>query len=136
MTIPSSSLRTTTLNTYRNLLRYAKNLTETQNKTQVITRIKTEFRKHRTETKTETIEKLIKDAESSLGYLKIITPRRPNNNQQGVTRIVFGDADAKKEGRAMSNWTGKNLDPDSVKKHYHQLKRAGFKNNSHAKGFF
>ncbi|MGK3740021.1 MAG: hypothetical protein ACI8RD_004155 [Bacillariaceae sp.] len=40
------------------------------------------------------------------------------------------------KGRVISNWDGKNLDPDSVKQHNHQLKRMGYLNNSHAKGIF
>jgi hypothetical protein len=39
-------------------------------------------------------------------------------------------------GRVVSSFDGKNLDPESVKRHRQQLKRAGFVNNAHAKGFF
>jgi hypothetical protein len=39
-------------------------------------------------------------------------------------------------GRVHTNWDGKNLDPDSVRRHKQQLKRAGFVNNLHAKGIF
>jgi hypothetical protein len=40
------------------------------------------------------------------------------------------------KGRVVSNWDGNNLDPESVKRHRQQLKRAGFVNNQHAKGIF
>jgi hypothetical protein len=39
-------------------------------------------------------------------------------------------------GRVVSNWNGSNLDPESMSTHQKQLKRMGFRNNSHAKGFF
>jgi len=38
--------------------------------------------------------------------------------------------------KAVSNWDGKNLDPEAVQRHRQQLRRAGFENNAHAKGFF
>mmetsp|Transcript_5073 Transcript_5073/g.12844 ORF Transcript_5073/g.12844 Transcript_5073/m.12844 type:complete len:198 (-) Transcript_5073:169-762(-) len=40
------------------------------------------------------------------------------------------------KGRVVSNWDGKNLDPEQVKRHNHHLKRLGFRNNGHAKGIF
>ena len=51
---------------------------------------------------------------------------------------MFGSsADGKTVSRkAVSNWTGKNMDPDAVARHYAGLKRAGFKDNTHAKGGF
>ena len=35
-----------------------------------------------------------------------------------------------------SNWDGSNMDPDSVARHNRSLRRAGFRDNAHAKGFF
>lgn len=78
------------------------------------------------------VVKLLEQAQSSLGYLKMVTPKQPRS-QAGVTRIVFGEHDGK-VSKAVSNWSGKNLDPDSVKRHYNSLKRAGFRDNTHAKG--
>jgi len=40
------------------------------------------------------------------------------------------------DGRVISNWNGKNMDPCSVNIHKGQLKRMGFQNNLHAKGIF
>lgn len=83
------------------------------------------------------IQTLLEKANSSLGYLKIITPRSAQSKPQtGKTTIVFGEGDNFIPGRAVTNWTGKNMDPDSVRRHNHQLNRAGFKNNAHMKGFF
>lgn len=120
---------------YRNLIRYAKNLSTSQQKIETLAKIKSEFRLHRNEQNVEKIQEMIKKAESSLSYLKIITPKR-FGGQQGYTKITFGENKIQDGGRAVSNWTGNNMDPDSVKRHYVGLKRAGFRDNSHAKGYF
>lgn len=49
--------------------------------------------------------------------------------QQIINRVQTGT-------KAVSNWHGGNLDPDSVSKHQHLLKRAGYKSHSDAKGIF
>lgn len=129
--------RVSVLSVYRSLLRHAKNLTSTQNKEATILKIKEEFRSRRNEVNSEAVQEMLKKAESSLSYLKMITPKIRTSQQQGYTRIVFGDGDnAKIPDKAVTNWNGKNMDPDSVKRHYRGLKRSGFKNNSHAKGLF
>ena len=84
------------------------------------------------------VQELIKKANSTIGYLKIITPRtsrRKDDVQQGATTIVFGEG-GKLGPKAVTNWHGGNMDPDSVKRHYQGLKRAGFKSNADAKGIF
>lgn len=124
-----------TLNLYKNLLKLAKNL-PAASRQESIAKIQAEFRRNTAESDPEQVQKLIKHAESSLGYLKIVTPRTTSNSQSGHTKIVFGSADNKSTQKAVSNWTGKNMDPDAVKRHYQGLKRAGYKNNSDAKGFF
>jgi hypothetical protein len=118
---------------YRKLLKLANNL-PSDKRTSSIQRIKEEFRKNASQTDSKTIEDLLKYAQSSLGYLKIVTPKR-QMNQNGQSKVVFG-VQAKFDGKAVSNWTGNNMDPDAVKRHYNSLKRAGFKTNQDAKGFF
>ena len=77
----------------------------------------------------------IQQAFSSLSYLKMITPKSSwKEGEGGITRLVIGSDD--KKGRVVTNWHGKNLDPESVSRHKHTLKRAGFMNNRHAKGVF
>jgi hypothetical protein len=39
-------------------------------------------------------------------------------------------------GRVVSSYNGTNLDPESVTRHKKSLRRAGFVNNTHAKGIF
>ena len=67
--------------------------------------------------------------------MKMITPKSSwKEGEGGITRLVIGSDD--KKGRVVTNWHGKNLDPESVSRHKHTLKRAGFMNNRHAKGVF
>jgi hypothetical protein len=49
--------------------------------------------------------------------------------------MTFG-SEVQKQSKAYSNWNGKNMDPDSLKKHNQLLNRAGFRDNNHAKGIF
>jgi hypothetical protein len=90
----------------------------------------------------ESIDDRLKVADEKESFLRIMTPKERPLNQSG--RWIYKDG-VKVEGesgtkivngRVVSNWNGKNLDPDSVRVHNKQLKRAGFLNNAHAKGFF
>lgn len=110
------------------------------------------------------VRALLEKAASTLGYLKMVTPRRrsaaasaavPDETSSsssieeeeagadGRVRLVYkngegridGDAEARERAR-YSNWDGGNLDPDSVARHRHQLGRMGFRDNAHAKGIF
>ena len=128
---------------YKNLLRYAKRFPEPK-RGESLQQIKREFRSNVSESNAKAVEEMIKKANSSLGYLKIVTPRR-NENQTGSITLVFNNKEAgtSESGsespsvmsrKAHTNWTGSNMDPDSVARHYASLKRAGFSNNSHAKG--
>ena len=79
----------------------------------------------------------LKSAYSSLAYLKMVTPKYSHNEKDvGVTRIRIGTELGDKPNRVISNWSGSNMDPDSVKRHYRQLNRAGFKSNRDVKGWF
>jgi hypothetical protein len=91
----------------------------------------------------ESLEDRIKVAEERVSFLRILTPKGGPNNQSGRWiyrdgKRVEGETATKRDanGRIVSNWDGKNLDPESVKRHNQQLKRAGFLNNAHAKGIF
>ena len=102
------------------------------------------------------VEDRLKVADDKIAFLKMITPKDrsitsyneddgQNSSSSKGGRWIYKDGkrvdvsqgtprDA--NGKVISNWDGKNLDPCSVKRHNHQLKRAGFVNNQHAKGFF
>jgi hypothetical protein len=99
------------------------------------------------------VRALLEKASSTLGYLKMVTPRRHSATEADAAeeegeasarvRLVYkngegridGDAEARERAR-YTNWHGGNLDPESVSRHQHQLNRAGFRDNAHAKGFF
>jgi hypothetical protein len=129
-----STSRENVLRMYKNMLKLAKSLPP-EKKASAITTIRQEFRSHSQEDNNEVVHKLLKKAESSLGYMKIISPHI-KAKQSGVTTIRFSSEEGKVTSKAYSNWTGSNMDPDSVKRHYNSLKRAGFQDNSHAKGIF
>jgi hypothetical protein len=111
----------------------------------------------------ESLEQRLVKAEERVSFLRMITPKSAhrNINSSRTTTTTpnssYGSSsssggkwvykDGKRyenvqgtlrdsTGRVVSNWDGKNLDPDSVKRHNHQLKRLGFRNNAHAKGIF
>ncbi|RYG68729.1 LYR motif-containing protein [archaeon] len=92
-----------TLSMYKSLLKFARRLPKDK-RADSIDRIRNEFRQHSNVHDAKRIEELLKHAQSTLGYLKIVTPRR-SYEQQGVTKVVFGDLSAPK--KAVSNWTGK-----------------------------
>lgn len=101
------------------------------------------------------VMKLAADAESRLGFLKMLTPRAAHRKSSeelgsGTTKIFYAKGEkldaneAAKVGANVpryerarwTNWTGSNLDPDSVARHTQLLHRAGFRDNQHAKGIF
>jgi hypothetical protein len=102
------------------------------------------------------INECIKEAGEKIAYLRIITPKRSSSSsltgtgsKSGTQRFIYskdggvievdasgGGTKRDSNGRVISNWDGKNLDPCSVKTHNSQLKRMGFVNNLHAKGIF
>ena len=134
----SSSIRNNVLSMYRRMLILCRSLPEPQ-RSENISKIRNEFKTGSEIMDTEKIQELIKKANSTMGYLKIITPRssrRKEDVQQGITKIVYGTGDDKMGTKAVTNWHGGNMDPDSVKRHYQGLKRAGFRNNTDAKGIF
>eukprot|EP00934_Nitzschia_sp_Nitz4_P009333 Nitzschia sp. Nitz4//scaffold166_size90379//65337//65756//NITZ4_005066-RA/size90379-processed-gene-0.63-mRNA-1//-1//CDS//3329538223//9323//frame0 len=97
----------------------------------------------------ETLESRLQDADRRLSFLRMITPKDKASSTSASTMRggtwVYKDGQRLENksgtlrdanGRVVSNWDGKNLDPCSVKRHQQQLRRAGFVNNAHAKGFF
>lgn len=94
----------------------------------------------------ETIPALLEVADKKIAFLRIITPKDQNRDgvQKGTSKFVYSDTgELDENGKArvvtkarVSNWTGSNMDPCSVKRHNVGLQRAGFQNNTHAKGMF
>jgi hypothetical protein len=94
----------------------------------------------------------LKQAEDRLSFLRIssVKPRRKVGLAAAAAsasgKWVYKDGQRLEDvgggtlrddtGRVISSYNGANLDPDSVSRHRKNLKRAGFVNNLHAKGFF
>ena len=132
--------RSNVLVMYKNLLKLANSLQPADKRVESIRLIQEEFRRN-VDADPIHYEQLMKKADSTLGYLKIVTPKTAQRqSQQGITKIVFGKNDdnttTKRPAKAMSNWTGSNVDPDALKRHHSSLKRAGFKSHRDAKGIF
>lgn len=85
------------------------------------------------------IQELVENAQKKLGYLKVITPRRPKDAEDpilgGAKRYIVHDGrvvefDGTLTGGAdkarYRNWGPGNVDPDSLARHYAQLKRFRF----------
>lgn len=105
------------------------------------TELRQSFRKPLADT--ETIQDRLKKANDRISFLRITTPKSRTEKRAGV--YVYKDGKLVEEseltkrdanGRVVSNWDGKNMDPCQVKRHNVGLKRAGFVNNMHAKGIF
>ena len=99
----------------------------------------------------ETLASRLQSADDRMSFLRMVTPKErsssstSSSSSQRGGKWVYKNGERLEnqggtlrdsKGRVVTNWDGKNLDPDSVKQHKHQLKRAGFVNNAHAKGFF
>lgn len=92
----------------------------------------------------ESLEDRLKKAEDRIAFLRITTPKSRTDNRAGVYvqgkdgKMVEAGAGTSRDGngRVLSNFDGKNIDPCQVKRHNVSLKRAGFVNNTHAKGVF
>jgi hypothetical protein len=131
------------IGTYRSLAKLVCRLPEKQ-QTGAWTELREGYRKHAHETSPDKITNLIEEAGKKIAFLRIVTPKAPKN-QTGVSRWVYrssGETDAdgkatlRKSRQVLSNFDGNNLDPCSVTRHNHHLKRMGFVNNLHAKGLF
>jgi hypothetical protein len=154
MSLPTKDARSNVIRLYRTLMKYAGRMPSAE-KEKNRELIMNGFRSTATESDTSKIEGYIKRAQSTLGYLKMVTPKKSTDQQTGSTKVIYGDGNGGTTRKAYSNWTGmhchfalvsirfythasigSNMDPDSVARHYQGLKRAGFNDNSHAKGIF
>eukprot|EP01035_Chromulina_nebulosa_P036096 gene36096-48584_t len=130
----SSSSRSHVVHIYRHLLKTSKYLPSKEKRADARLKIREGFKSNLNVEDQTVVQELLSKATSSLGYMKMITPKKFNEGQSGFTKIVFGDAT--RPTRAVTNWTGSNMDPDSVKRHHASLRRARFKGNADAKGIF
>jgi hypothetical protein len=128
---------------YRDILAYASNVGQRAE-------ARTAFKRPLGES--ETLASRLKQAEDRLSFLRIssVKPRRKVGLAAAAAsasgKWVYKDGQRLEDvgggtlrddtGRVISSYNGANLDPDSVSRHRKNLKRAGFVNNLHAKGFF
>jgi hypothetical protein len=95
----------------------------------------------------ETVQSRLKAAEDRLSFLRIssVKPFRKARGSNASGKWIYKDGQRLENvsgtirdamGRVVSSYDGANLDPESVSRHQKSLKRAGFVNNLHAKGFF
>ena len=125
------------LRIYRGMLKMTRSM-QSKDKENIIQQIRQGFRNSLNVTDPSELQKTIEKANSTLGYLKMVTPKSCSN-QVGTFRKVYIKSscdDIVGGKKAVTNWHGGNLDPDSRARHFKQLERAGFKNNAHAKGIF
>jgi hypothetical protein len=122
---------------YRELVHLAKQ----RQKSSDLQEIRTKFRHPILEN--ESVETRLKQAQDRVSFLRISSVKVKPRGQSG--RWVYRNGERLENaegtlrdatGRVLSPYDGKNLDPESVTRHRSSLKRAGFVNNSHAKGIF
>lgn len=125
---------------YRSLLRVARTMPESQ-RVGVLAQARSELSFFRDVTDANEISRLVKVFEDKVAFARMTSPKR-SVAAKARTRIVYGKNGQKlevgtpRDKAKYTNWDGANPDPDSVSRHYHGLRRAGFKDNAHAKGFF
>ena len=139
--------------TYRTITRLIKLLPANQQPEKQLDEIRQAFRKNASLTDQDEIQTRMNKAGEKIAFLRIVTPKKKPNvedksGQVSSKRWIYTkdgpveiDADGKgtmrdSNGRVVSNFGGKNMDPCHVKTHNGQLKRMGFANNLHAKGLF
>jgi hypothetical protein len=126
-------------NAYRTIARLIQRLPEKQAPV-AWKQLRNDFRRSNREG--ESTSDRMQRAGEQIAYLRIVTPKERPSNQSGRwvykdgERIEGGKGTSMTGGRVHSNWDGNNLDPCSVKRHNQTLRRAGFRNNLHAKGIF
>ena len=124
------------LHAYRSFLRVVGGMAS-QQRAAAVAEARSELAFFRDVTDAGEVARLVEAFDSRVAFLRMTTTRRrPNAGQTGATRTVYGGDGTVREKAKYTNWDGANMDPDSVARHNHSLKRAGFRDNAHAKGFF
>ena len=128
------------LRAFRAFLRVARDMSAPE-QGKALSAVRAELRANRGVAEAGEVARLVEAFEGRVAYLRMTTPRRARQ-QRGASRVIYGADGSKKtvgtarDKAAYSNFDGSNLDPDAVARHNHTLRRAGFRDNAHAKGFF
>lgn len=124
------ALRSQVLGVYREILRYARDAKAPQGSISYFEQAKAEFRLHVAEMDQEVIKKLIEKAQSKLGFLKIVAPRRSATMTGGKSNYVFreGEGLVEKSTLRSKNTVFKDdrIDPDDLARHHRLLKYVKF----------
>ncbi|KAG7398268.1 hypothetical protein PHYBOEH_011352 [Phytophthora boehmeriae] len=111
---------------YKKLLRMAQTLPEPKRQ-QSLAQIRREFRSHGDLSDPQEVSKLLQRAQSSLSYLKIVTPRDETESNTGVQRYIYRNGQrvnaAELEGKGEENARYKTQDMEAGLKRHHQLLR-------------
>lgn len=137
------------LSSYRTLTRMIKHLPPNQKPERQLKELRETIHKNASLTDPIEIKACVQQLGEKIAYFRIITPKqrltKANDEGNGTKRWIYGkdgpvqvegNISGRKNGKVVSNFDGKNLDPCAVKTHNGQLKRMGFMNNLHAKGLF
>lgn len=115
---------------YKKLLRLAQGLPPTKRQSS-IDHIRREFRCHEDLTDPKEVSELIQRAQSSVSYLKIVTPHAKSDS--GVQRFVYRDgqrinaAELETKGEENARWKIQDIEA-GYKRHHQLLRRQHFMN--------
>ncbi|KAG7386287.1 hypothetical protein PHYPSEUDO_000415 [Phytophthora pseudosyringae] len=113
---------------YKKLLRLAQSLPAPKRQSSV-DQIRREFRSHGDLTDPKEVAALVQRAQSSLGYLKIVTPRAESNT--GVQRFIYRNgqrvnaAELEATGEEGARWKTQDIE-GGLKRHHQLLRRQHF----------
>ena len=74
--------RNNVLAIYRRMIRLSMSIQPMEKRIETVAEIRVQFRKHADDVDEEKVEELLKKANSSLGYLKMITPRSRSSSEK------------------------------------------------------
>eukprot|EP01012_Entosiphon_sulcatum_P017167 TRINITY_DN21980_c0_g1_i1.p1 TRINITY_DN21980_c0_g1~~TRINITY_DN21980_c0_g1_i1.p1 ORF type:complete len:146 (+),score=28.44 TRINITY_DN21980_c0_g1_i1:48-440(+) len=117
------------LSLYRQLLRQCHRLPEGQASPSLREVVDT-FRKHRGADPSD-VQRLLERGNSRLSFLNMVTPRRRSGSGGSTTYVlrngrlveVQPEEVAPLPDKAISNWTGKNVDPENISRHRNLVAR-------------
>jgi hypothetical protein len=118
---------------YKRLLQLARRLPTAADHAKARSQIRAAFRASAAERDPAAIAELLRTAQEKLSYLRMVTPRLPEEASGRSTlsvvsgSVVQGPAERRSSGGAANSSYGPgSLDPDSVRTHQQQLRRFQF----------
>lgn len=122
------ALRSQVIGLYREILKYSRDVKAPQGSASYFDQAKAEFRKHAQEPSEEAIKLLITKAESKLGFLKVIAPRRVGSGSGGKQSFIYRSGEGLVETSATrakkTAFRDDRIDPDDLARHKRLLEYA------------